>query len=184
MNGYSCIALSKNCFADNILNKKGKFANVNFENFTLIFDVIESIFKKYNIGDVLEEEISHGIYLQQAADGFENLSIGIGLPNTIAHKLKTSGIMKTEIECCTSNLKIKIGMELESGEYCWVEVPVVYSEKIIGFMKRKVESTYNRIYLRILDEERNQVRSCELLKGENATIIILCALRKIEGMKM
>ena len=184
LNGYPCIALSKNCFADNILNKKGKFANVNFENFTLIFDVIESIFKKYNIGDVLEEEISHGIYLQQAADGFENLSIGIGLPNTIAHKLKTSGIMKTEIERCTSNLKIKIGMELESGEYCWVEVPVVYSEKIIGFMKRKVESTYNRIYLRILDEERNQVRSCELLKGENATIIILCALRKIEGMKM
>ena len=51
-------------------------------------------------------------------------------------------------------------------------------------MKRKVESTYNRIYLRILDEERKQVRSCELLKGEDATITILCALRKIEGMKM
>lgn len=183
LNGYSCIALSKNSFAENILNGKGKFANVDFKNFTLVFDVIESIFKEYNTGGVLEEEISHGIYLQQAADGFKNLSIVLEVPNTIAHKLKASGIMQTEIKCCTSNLKIKIDIELESGKYYGVEVPVVYSEKLIGFMKRKVESPYNRIYLRILDEERNQVRSCELLKGD-AAIAILYALQKIEGMKM
>ena len=37
------IALSKNDFANNILNRENEFLNINVDNFKLLFNLIESI---------------------------------------------------------------------------------------------------------------------------------------------
>lgn len=183
-NKYRCIALSKNEFAENILYKKGKFANVDFENFALIFDLITNIFKEYEEERNSGEEISRGIYLEKREDGFEDLFIRITLPNQKAYGLKASGMIQVGVDCYVQNMKIVLDMEAETREWCHIEIPVDYSEQLIDFMKKKIENLYNRIYLIVFDEMNVQVRSCELFRNEDAVIVFQKALQQIREMNI
>ena len=173
------VALSKNDFANNILEKRGNFSNVKFDSFTLIFDLIEQIFEEYYKKNDSGEEISKGVYLEQDENGFASMFLRIGLQNEVARELKKSGMISQEIICLDEELRIKLGIEKEGGDYIYVEIPIKYSDKLKDFINRKIINCFNRIYLQVFDESGTQHKSCELFSGEEANILLERAYYKM-----
>lgn len=165
------IALSKNDFAENIFNKNEKFANINFNNFRLIFDCVERIFKEYNMKTDMGEEISPGVYLEKSKDGFENMLIYISIESDEVNNLKKNGIITKEIQCLDKEFKIELGIEKRGGEFLRGVILIKYTNKLKEFLIKKIKNSYNRIYLLIFDKNRKLVKTCELFSGENGEII-------------
>lgn len=173
------IALSKSNFAKNILDKQDNFGQVNFDNFRLVFDIIEKIMHQYYSSKNLGEEVSKGVYIEQTEDDFENMFMNVRLSNGSAYQLKRSGMIMQEIRCLKEELLLKLGIEKENGEFVDISIPVKYSDRLLCFLENKINNRYNRIYLQVFDENKEPIRSCELFKGEDANAILERALLQI-----
>ena len=103
----------------------------------------------------------------------------IGLQNEVARELKKSGMISQEIICLDEELRIKLGIEKEGGDYIYVEIPIKYSDKLKDFINRKIINCFNRIYLQVFDESGTQHKSCELFSGEEANILLERAYYKM-----
>lgn len=166
------IALSKNDFAQNVLSKVEDFGKIKFDNFSLILDVIERIMNEYYVSNYSCMEISQGVYLEKGNDGFESVYIRVGLPNYDAHVLKKNGMIGQEIECEDDKFILNLYIETEVGDSIKIPISIMYSDKLFSFFDKKIKNRYNRIYLQVFDEKREQTKSCELLSGEEANLLI------------
>ena len=173
------IALSKSNFAQNILDKKNKFGQIKFDNFELVFDIIEKIMHHYYDSKDLGVEVSEGVYIEQTENDFENMFVRVAIHNDSSHQLKKSGVIMQEILCSRDGLLLDLMIETEDRDFVNVAVSIKYSDKLICFLENKINNRYNRIYLQVFDENGKQIKSCELFSGEDANAILKKTLLRI-----
>lgn len=174
-------ALTKNDFAENILNDIFPFSNFSKENFKLFFDIVEKLFinnidnikisNEKKLGFITEKIIRKGVYLKYYmppdAGGFplknlyKELHLKIELSDDEIEKIRKPrklelNIIEDEIILLIHNIKvIKLGNK--------------NNEELENFIMDKAESDRNKVYLDIYNNQK-YISSFELFNGDKGKI--------------
>lgn len=162
------IALTKNAFAENILNKTKPFDTISVDNFKLVFDILLKI-QNSSLNKIVPIEISENVYLEEY-DEKHILHIYIPLKNEYALEFRNS----THLECMptVSNDKSTLFLEFNVKDFSF-KLPISINEKLISFLNSKYENFSNRIELHILNESNEIISNKELFHGENNSSIAM-----------
>lgn len=177
------IALPKNHFANYILRAQEPFDKLCFDNFKLIFDIINKIQncpKRVNNLEqencVNELEISYGIYVKTFNNGLKTLEIYMEETEQTIN-LGKSGFFSVEprIEKGTNTFNIIL-----YGDFIGrLNIPIPLSIELLHFLKEKIDNQYNRIELHLVNKEKTSGRVFELLKDDIAGVCIKRELSKL-----
>lgn len=176
-------ALTKNDFAENILNDIFPFSNFSKENFKLFFDIVEKLFinnidnikisNEKKLGFITEKIIRRGVYLKYYmppdAGGFpyenlyKELHLKIELSDDEIEKIRKPrmlglDIIEDEIILVITNIEkgVKLGNK-NNGE-------------LKNFIMDKAESDRNKVYLNIYNNQK-YISSFELFNGDKGKMI-------------
>lgn len=175
------IAMSKNSFANYILNTKQPFDKFCFDNFKLIFNIISKIQKcsqdVHNLAQqkcVKEIEISKGVYIRTFINGLKVLEI------YVEETEYTIKMFEKIILCVEIHLQRKPDtfyiMIYEGTKKTTLSMPL--HEELLQFLQEKVDKQYNRIEVHLVDKEKNTERIIEILKDDIAGACIERELNK------
>ncbi|MEK4246586.1 hypothetical protein MKZ20_14790 [Psychrobacillus sp. FSL K6-2684] len=158
------VALSKNDFAFNILNKIPPFDKVSYQNFSILFDLLLEIQKDSQSLSTPQIEISEGIYLEQLNDkSILNIYYELDLENAMLFKTANT-IHLTPI---LSEDKTTLFLVIQINEHKY-HLPILISEDFIDFIINKSLNFSNRIELHIFTEGKH-ISSKELFQGHNSS---------------
>lgn len=173
------VALSKNRFAEHILNEIKPYNSVSVESFGLIFDVLEQIFEEYyRSKDHKAVEISPGVYMEDHGQ-FKVLSLHSSLSAKGLDKLRDAHMFSTELQVSRDNKHLELRMGL-NDEYRFA-LPIVIGEELIDFLVRKCSNPYNKIELHIYDKDSRYISSTEILRGQEATVLLVKVLEEMHS---
>ncbi|WP_414150389.1 hypothetical protein ACIZ62_13720 [Acetobacterium carbinolicum] len=170
------IALSKNKFANYILEKDPAFSNMNIDYFKEIFDVIEEISKLPNVGiaytenGILEKtKVQDGVEILKYESGFSVLKLFV-----------------TEIDILNGNECILCEVEINDEKVIFTirdtsyknsnSLEIIKEDVLINFLREKANNSNNRIELNICYPDK-RISIKEILKGEIASATIYKALQ-------
>ena len=171
------IALSKNKFAENILNKVHPFGDFSVNCFFDFFEIISKIYKIYKTKDDNAKEISKGVYLEHLGSGFQELSLHCSMPNNMAIKIKENNKLSIEMDIDESSESVIILIHYGLTE-CLCQIPITISGDLIDFFIAKSENHFNRIYLNVYDENQVPISSKEILSKDDSSFMFNRILSK------
>lgn len=167
------IALSKNNFTLNIINKIKPFDKISVDNFSLIFDVLIEIQKKSFDSKNNLLEISNNVYLENINDK-KVLHIYFALHHENAMQFKNSKFL----QCIPSISQDKCILFLEFlVETFSFKIPITITDSFIEFIYLKNKNFSNRIELHAYNENNESISNKELFKGDNGSVGITLILR-------
>ncbi len=155
--------LSKNEFADNILNEIAPFNTISKDNFKLLFNIVKEIFeihKQTNLNERLglieRKEIQQGVGIESYHD-HQELQLNIGLPDETIKALRSNATLAS----CgyVENSKIIIAINE-------IQLQINPSLDMLSFILKKAESANNKVYLNIVNQENIYACSYEIFKGD------------------
>lgn len=174
--------LSKNKFAENILNEIAPFDKISKDNFKLFFDVIKDIFKIHtqtkmseNLGFISKKEIQKDIEIECYHD-HQDLHLNIGLPDEIIKELRNNAILASSIYVENND---KIIISIGTPAIKKVQWRIDISLDLLDFIFRKAESANNRVYFNVANKENHYVCSYELFTGDNGHIAFNHLLKQL-----
>lgn len=170
------IALSKNKFANYILEKDPAFRTINIDCFKEIFDVIEEISKSPNVGIAYTEngilkktKVQNGVEILKYESGFSVLKLSV----TEIDILSGNGCILCEVEINDEKVIFTISDTLYKNSN---KLELIKEDTLINFLKEKANNSNNRIELNICNPD-NRISIKEILKGEIASVAIYRALQ-------
>lgn len=172
------VALSKDSFANYILDGKAPYDIVGYKTFSLIFDVIQKI-QKSSKTDYYTFESANCVKRKWIADNVEICEFKEGLFALEIHMEENDEnhvgeMLGEEIDYVNGNITIRIiGVTDET-----VEISIPMGADLYNFLKSKITSQYNRIELYLHKGE--DVRLIELFRDEISAALIERALFKCE----
>lgn len=177
------IALPKNHFANLILKSEKPFDKICFDNFKIIFDIINKIQNSPRKVDVLEQEkcineveISYGIYIKTFYNGLKTLEI------YVEEAEQTINIGKNGLFCIepyidkgTNTFNIRFYLDLSRSS----NISIPLGIELIQFLHEKIDNQYNRIEMHFVDKNKLGARVVEILKNDSAGACIERELSKL-----
>ncbi|MCO1603865.1 hypothetical protein M8E35_21385 [Desulfosporosinus nitroreducens] len=175
--------LSKNEFADNILNEVVPFNSFSKNNFKLFFGVIEEIFKikaqtalDEELGLIFKKEIQKDVEIECYKE-HQDLHLNIRFSAEIIKELRNNGLKTNTIY--TKDNKIIIAQAIS------IEKEIVLSEinisiDILNFILKKADNSNNRVYLNTFNRYNDYVCSFELFQGDNGYIAFNHLLKQLK----
>lgn len=175
--------LSKNEFAENVLNEVKPFDNFSKENFKLFFDVIVKIFqdakkrkekeKKDELGLICEKEIEKGIIekkynpeLKKKLSNKEKITDASILHKGYSELYINLNLDSKEIERFKENKKIAISLLIGNDTLIKIIDIEIEKDKEIKvsanntYLQDLISDRNNRVYLKLYDEEN--IFQCEV----------------------
>lgn len=173
------VALSKNHFANYILNAEEGYQNIDFSSFKSIFDIVLKIqCSSHGKKGIRQEkckneiELCQGVYIKEFDNRLRCLEIHI---METEQTLKIREGMALGIYLEIKNNYFYINM-LDMLDYI-VTIQIPLSIELINFFDSKCENQYNRVEIHIINHE--SVRMIEILKGNMSSVSIERALSMI-----
>ncbi|TCM92709.1 hypothetical protein EV294_10897 [Paenibacillus sp. BK033] len=166
------IALSKNRFANYILDGVRPFDTISVQSFELVFEIIVNIFEKYYHQDkkyAVGEEISPGIYLEKHDDYFEVLSIHGSCSKEIALQIREATHVIYGMKLSNDKTNVILSLQFQNAK---IECSIQISEKFLDFLYKKTQNKFNRIELHICDEEKNFISHKEIMNDDLCVVLI------------
>ncbi|WP_057759631.1 hypothetical protein [Cytobacillus praedii] len=163
------VALTKNSFALNILNKVKPFDKISVETFKLFFDVLIEIEKDYNNRNDDSMEISDGVYLKKYDDkSVLHIHLSIKMENAL--EIKNSDILSCSP--IISEDKGTLFLVIQANQFkC--DIPIAINEHLIKFLYAKSNNFSNSIELHIYNENNENISNKVLFQGSNSSNIAM-----------
>lgn len=165
------IALSKNRFAENIMNQVEPFDRIDYRNYRILFDLIMEIEEanRERLLDISSQKViaridDAGVVLNLFENGLKTMEIHTNMPDKlVAYGKKTSTLAKMNIVDGMLIIGILVGESDLS-----IKIPLTLN--IIEFLHDKIDNPYNRIELYC--HRDNECRIIELFSGDDGSAII------------
>jgi hypothetical protein len=167
------IALTKNDFAENILNKTKPFDKISVDTFRLVFDILTKI-QKDSLNNIDLIEISKNVYLEEY-DEKKILHIYAILKNKYALEFRNHNLLQCVPTVSDDQSTLFLEFEVKTFSF---KLPILISENLIEFLISKSENFSNRIELHILNENNEIVSNKELFQGENTSSVAMTIILK------
>ncbi|WP_336638198.1 hypothetical protein [Lysinibacillus fusiformis] len=171
------VALSKNDFAFNVINKIPPFEKISPQNFSVLFDVLLEIQKDSQSSSTPLIEISKSVYLEQLDDkSILHIYSGLDLKNAMV--FKETNILHLMPILSEDKTTLFLIMHLNNQEY---RFPISISEEFINFIIDKSLNFSNRIELHVFAENKH-ISSKELFQGHNSSSTAMTIILRELGL--
>ncbi|SEN75966.1 hypothetical protein SAMN04487786_0204 [Paenisporosarcina quisquiliarum] len=166
------IALSKNAFAKNILEKENRFESVSTEAFSIIFNLISHILEDSLNRKAFPDsktEISKGAYLDASNPDFEVLSIHLMQSNKVLKDFKESKTLLLSTSLSDDEHNLIMLIQTNNQEFI---IPIQIGNELLRFIEKKRLNIFNRIELFLYDETNNLFTAREIFADEIAATLL------------